>query len=64
MFDSFVFMAPPLPEELVGRYFRHCLEDSLFSLRRQVRMARMSGRFGADDETRLYLLYLMPVRCR
>jgi integrase len=56
MFDSFVFMAPPLPEALVARYFRHCLEDSLFSLRRQVRMARMSGRFGADDETRLSLM--------
>ncbi|WP_425070188.1 hypothetical protein [Sagittula sp. S175] len=56
MFDSFVFMAPPLPEELVARYFRHCLEDSLFTLRRQVRMARMSGRFGADDETRLSLM--------
>ena len=56
MFDSFVFMAPPLPDDLVARYFRHCLEDSLFTLRRQVRMARMSGRFGVDDETRLSLM--------
>ncbi|SLN39283.1 hypothetical protein AQS8620_01459 [Aquimixticola soesokkakensis] len=56
MFDSFVFMAPPLPDDLVTRYFRHCLEDSLFTLRRQVRMARMSGRFGANDETRLSLM--------
>ncbi|MFW2587315.1 hypothetical protein [Sagittula sp. SSi028] len=56
MFDSFIFMAPPLPNDLVARYFRHCLEDSLFTLRRQVRMARMSGRFSADDETRLSLM--------
>ncbi|MEY8883082.1 hypothetical protein [Donghicola sp. XS_ASV15] len=56
MFDSFIFMAPPLPDDLVARYFRHCLEDSLFTMRRQVRMARMSGRFGAEDETRLSLM--------
>lgn len=59
MFDSFVFIAPPLPDDLVARYFRHCLEDYLFILRRQVRMARMNGRFGADDETRLSLMHMI-----
>ncbi|WGW02856.1 site-specific integrase [Tropicibacter oceani] len=56
MFDSFIFVAPPLPEALVAQYFRHCLEDSLSTLRRQVRMARMTGRFGADNQMQLSLM--------
>lgn len=56
MFDSFIMLAPPLPDTLVARYFERCLEQSLSDLRRQIRMARMMGRFGAGDELRQALL--------
>lgn len=53
---SFVFIQPPLPDQLVVQYFRHCLSRTLASLHRQSRMARMIGRVSeqTDDERPLY----------
>lgn len=56
MFDSFIFLAPALPDALVARYFENCLSRCLCELRRQTRLARMIGRFGVDEELRQALL--------
>ncbi len=44
----------------MARFFRHGLDGSVFTLRPQVRMARMSDRFGAGDDTRLSLMPMIP----
>lgn len=59
MFDSFVFLMPALPETTIVRYFELCLTNCLNSLRRQVRFAKMSGRFHEGDEAKLGLLPLI-----
>ena len=56
MFDSFIMLAPPLSDALVARYFERCLAQSLSDLHRQMRMARMTGRFGMDEELHQTLL--------
>ncbi len=58
MFDSFLLLTPPLPDDLVARYFERCLSENLFTLRRQTRMARMMGRF-RDGQERLELMKLV-----
>jgi hypothetical protein len=56
MFDSFIFLAPALPDALVARYFEHCLSRCLCERRRQTRLARITGRFGVDEDLRQELL--------
>lgn len=52
LFESFVCLQPPLPENLVHAYIHATLSESLETIRRQHRMARMSGRARPEDGMR------------
>lgn len=55
LFDTFIFMTPPLAEPLVAQYFNHCLASSRDELQRQRRLIRMSGRCTASYDSDLEL---------
>lgn len=49
MLNSFIFMHPPLPEELVLSYMTTRLRGFVQDMQRNMRMARMSGRMSDND---------------
>lgn len=49
MLNSFIFMHPPLPEELVLSYMTTRLRGFIQDMQRNMRMARMSGRMSDID---------------
>lgn len=55
MLDSFVTLHPPLPETLARCYLKISLHQLVDKFQRNMRMAKMSGRFGEDTLMRLEL---------
>ena len=49
LFESFACLQPPLPDTLVHAYIHATLSGSLETIRRQHRMARVSGRICPED---------------
>ncbi len=46
--EGFLLLAPPLPDELVARYYDAVLRRTVQEMTRQNRVARMTGRISAD----------------
>jgi len=53
MLDSFVLVTPELPEDLIARYMEICLRQTVSTMTRQNRLARMTGRVNHDATWRL-----------
>ena len=53
MLNTFTFIHPPLPEDLVRTYMANRLRRFVRDMQRNMRMARMSGRMSDNDQSRV-----------
>ena len=63
MLNGFMYLNPPLPEEMVRTYMASALRSFVHSMQRNLRSARMMGRVGASDQvqTEVYPVVLQSM---